>query len=126
MKSPGNGKMTMSYEDCVAMREILSLIGDKWSVMVIVNLSESPVRFSDLKRAIEGISQRVLTHTLRGLERDGMVKRTVHPTKPPSVDYVLTALGRTLIEPVSTLAIWAHQNRPEIERARESFERATP
>ncbi|WP_338864784.1 helix-turn-helix domain-containing protein [Myxococcus stipitatus] len=125
MKSPGNGKMTMSYEDCVAMREILSLIGDKWSVMVIVNLSEAAVRFSDLKRAIEGISQRVLTHTLRGLERDGLVQRTVHPTKPPSVDYALTTLGRTLIEPVSTLALWAHHHRPEIERARESFARAS-
>ncbi|WXH31965.1 putative HTH-type transcriptional regulator YtcD [Myxococcus stipitatus] len=115
----------MSYEDCVAMREILSLIGDKWSVMVIVNLSEAAVRFSDLKRAIEGISQRVLTHTLRGLERDGLVQRTVHPTKPPSVDYALTTLGRTLIEPVSTLALWAHHHRPEIERARESFARAS-
>ncbi len=117
--------MTKGYdEDCVAMREILSLIGDKWSVMVIVNLAERTMRFSELKRAIEGISQRMLTLTLRGLERDGIVSRSVHPSIPPRVDYELTRLGRTLIEPVTALAIWAHRHRPEIERARESFDRA--
>jgi DNA-binding HxlR family transcriptional regulator len=116
--------MTKGYdEDCAAMREILSLIGDKWSVMAIVNLAEGARRFSDLKRAIEGISQRMLTLTLRGLERDGLVCRTVQPTVPPRVDYDLTRLGRTLIEPVTALAIWAQRHRPEIERARESFER---
>ena len=126
MKSLGHGKMTLSYEDCVAMREILSLVGDKWSVMVIVNLGEGAVRFNELKRAIEGISQRMLTLTLRGLERDGLVTRTVHPTVPPSVEYALTRLGRTLIEPVTALAYWAHRHRPEIERAREDFQRAAP
>lgn len=125
MKSLGNGKMTKGYaEDCVAMREILSLVGDKWSVMVIVNLAEGARRFSDLKRAIEGISQRMLTLTLRGLERDGLLSRKVFPTIPPRVDYDLTRLGRTLIEPVTALAIWAERHRPEIERAREAFERA--
>ncbi|RKG58066.1 transcriptional regulator [Corallococcus sp. AB011P] len=124
MKSPGYGKMTGRYDDdCVATREILSLVGDKWSVMVIVNLGEGPVRFSELKRAIEGISQRMLTLTLRNLERDGLLTRTVHPTTPPSVDYALTKLGRTLLEPVSVLAMWARQHRPEIERAREAFAR---
>ncbi|WP_043321194.1 winged helix-turn-helix transcriptional regulator [Corallococcus coralloides] len=117
--------MTGRYDDdCVATREILSLIGDKWSVMVIVNLGEGPVRFSDLKRAIEGISQRMLTLTLRNLERDGLLTRTVHPTTPPSVDYALTKLGRTLLEPVSVLAMWAQQHRPEMERAREAFARS--
>ncbi|RKG84056.1 winged helix-turn-helix transcriptional regulator [Corallococcus terminator] len=117
--------MTRRYdEDCVATREILSLVGDKWSVMVIVNLAGGAMRFSDLKRAIEGISQRMLTLTLRGLERDGLVKRTVFPTTPPRVDYELTRLGQTLIEPVSALAIWAQTHRPEIERAREAFQRA--
>ncbi|WP_242594809.1 winged helix-turn-helix transcriptional regulator [Corallococcus exiguus] len=116
--------MTGRYDDdCVATREILSLVGDKWSVMVIVNLGEGPVRFSELKRAIEGISQRMLTLTLRNLERDGLLIRTVHPTTPPSVDYALTKLGRTLLEPVSVLAMWAQQHRPEIERAREAFTR---
>ncbi len=117
--------MTGRYDDdCVATREILSLVGDKWSVMVIVNLGEGPVRFSDLKRAIEGISQRMLTLTLRNLERDGLLTRTVHPTTPPSVDYALTRLGRTLLEPVSALAMWAQKHRPEMERAREAFERS--
>jgi DNA-binding HxlR family transcriptional regulator len=117
--------MTKGYdEDCVAMREILSLIGDKWSVMVIVNLAERMMRFTDLKRAVEGISQRMLTLTLRGLERDGIVSRTVYPSIPPRVDYDLTRLGRTLIEPVTALATWAQRHRPEIERARDLFERA--
>lgn len=117
--------MTRSYaDDCVATREILSLVGDKWSVMVIVNLGEGPTRFSDLKRAIVGISQRMLTHTLRGLERDGLVARTVYPTTPPRVDYDLTPLGRTLLDPVAALATWAWHHRPEIERAREAFEGA--
>ncbi|MFT3770973.1 MAG: helix-turn-helix domain-containing protein [Minicystis sp.] len=117
--------MTRSYaDDCVATREILSLVGDKWSVMVIVNLGEGRMRFSDLKRAIVGISQRMLTHTLRGLERDGLVGRTVYPTTPPRVDYDLTPLGRTLLDPVAALATWAWHHRPEIERAREAFEGA--
>ncbi|WP_224241093.1 winged helix-turn-helix transcriptional regulator [Hyalangium gracile] len=116
--------MTRSYDDdCVATREILSLVGDKWSVMVIVNLGEGAMRFSDLKRAIEGISQRMLTLTLRGLERDGLVTRTVLPTTPPRVDYELTRLGRTLLEPVTALATWAQHHRPEIQRAREAFQR---
>ncbi|RKH20360.1 transcriptional regulator [Corallococcus praedator] len=117
--------MTKRFDDdCVATREILSLVGDKWSVMVIVNLGEGTLRFSDLKRAIEGISQRMLTLALRGLERDGLVTRTVYPTSPPRVDYDLTRLGRTLLEPVSALAFWAQSHRPEIERAREAFQRA--
>lgn len=125
MKSLGNGKMTKRFDDdCVATREILSLVGDKWSVMVIVNLGEGTMRFSDLKRAIEGISQRMLTLTLRGLERDGLVTRTVYPTIPPRVDYELTRLGRTLLEPVTELAIWAQRHRPEVQRAREAFQRA--
>ncbi|RKG67662.1 transcriptional regulator [Corallococcus exercitus] len=93
-------------------------------MMVIVNLGQGPVRFSDLKRAIEGISQRMLTLTLRNLERDGLLTRTVYPTTPPSVEYALTKLGRSLLEPVSALAMWAQQHRPEIERAREVFVRA--
>ncbi|APR78812.1 Redox-sensing transcriptional regulator QorR, putative [Minicystis rosea] len=117
--------MTKHYDDdCVATREILSLIGDKWSVLVIVNLGEGTMRFSDIKRAIEGISQRMLTLTLRGLERDGLVTRTIFPTIPPRVDYDLTDLGRTLLEPVTVLAMWAQHHRPEVQRAREAFERA--
>ncbi len=91
MKSLGNGKLTTHFDaDCPATREILNRVGDKWSVLVIVTLGEGTRRFSDLKRSIEGISQRMLTLTLRGLERDGLVQRTVYPTTPPSVDYALT------------------------------------
>jgi DNA-binding HxlR family transcriptional regulator len=126
LKSLGNGKVTRSFDDdCAATREILSLVGDKWSVLVIVNLGEGTMRFSDLKRAIDGISQRMLTLTLRGLERDGLVTRTVYPTIPPRVDYELTRLGRTLLEPVSALAIWAQRHKPEIQRARAQFEQAS-
>lgn len=125
MKSLGNGKMTTSFaEECAATREILSLVGDKWSVLVIVNLAAGTLRFTDIKRSIDGISQRMLTLTLRHLERDGIVTRTVFPTIPPRVDYALTPLGRTLIEPVSALAAWAQEHRPEVQRARLSFERA--
>jgi DNA-binding HxlR family transcriptional regulator len=116
--------MTTRYDDdCAATREILSLVGDKWSVLVIVNLGQAMMRFSDLKRSIDGISQRMLTLTLRGLERDGLVSRTVHPSTPPRVDYDLTPLGRTLLEPVTALATWAQDHRPEIQRAREAFQR---
>ncbi|MBJ6765666.1 helix-turn-helix transcriptional regulator [Myxococcaceae bacterium JPH2] len=125
MKSLGNGKLTRSYaEDCAATREVLTRVGDKWSVLVIVNLGAGTLRFSDLKRALDGISQRMLTLTLRGLERDGLVLRTVLPTNPPRVDYALTNLGRTLLEPVTVLALWAERNCPEVQRAREAFDRA--
>jgi DNA-binding HxlR family transcriptional regulator len=125
LKSPGNGKLTTRFDsDCLATREILTLVGDKWSVLVIVNLGQGTMRFSDIKRAIEGISQRMLTLTLRNLEREGLVTRTVLPTTPPRVDYALTRLGETLLEPVSALAVWAQGHRAEVQRARESFERA--
>ena len=124
MRSLGNGQMTKGFDaDCVATREILDLVGDKWSVLVIVVLGDETRRFTELKRAIEGISQRMLTVTLRGLEQDGLVQRTIFPTVPPRVDYVLTPLGRTLLEPVSALAEWAQQNRGEVQRARAAFAR---
>lgn len=125
MKSLGNGKLTAGFDaDCPATREILNRVGDKWSVLVVVILGDGAKRFSALKRAIDGISQRMLTATLRGLERDGLVKRTVYPTNPPQVDYALTKLGRTLLEPLTVLAVWAQGHRAEVQRAREAFERA--
>jgi DNA-binding HxlR family transcriptional regulator len=125
LKSLGNGKMTGRFdEDCVATREILSLVGDKWSVLVIVSLGDGPRRFTEVKRSIDGISQRMLTITLRGLERDGLVTRTVYPTIPPRVDYALTPLGTTLLDPVTALATWAQRHRLEIQRAREVFDHA--
>jgi DNA-binding HxlR family transcriptional regulator len=125
LKSLGNGKLTGTFDaDCRGTREILSRVGDKWSVLVVVLLGEGPQRFNAMKRAVDGISQRMLTATLRGLERDGLVKRSVHPTNPPQVEYELTPLGRTLLEPVTVLALWAQASRGEVQRARETFERS--
>ena len=90
-------------EDCRAVSEVLSRVGDKWTVLVVTTLGDGPKRFNELRRALGSISQRMLTLTLRGLERDGLVTRTVFPTVPPRVDYELTDLGRSLLEPVSGL-----------------------
>lgn len=107
---------------CLAAREVLKLVGDKWSVLVVSLLGEGSQRFTELKRSIEGISQRMLTLTLRGLERDGLVTRTVFPTIPPRVDYALTPLGQTLLEPVRALSTWAETHREEIQAARDRFD----
>ena len=109
-------------DTCPAVREVLNRVGDKWSVLVVVLLREGPKRFSELRRAIEGVSQRMLTLTLRGLERDGLVKRTVEPSIPPRVDYELTALGRTLLEPVMALAQWAQRHRSAIQSSRQRYD----
>lgn len=111
-------------ESCVAVREVLHRVGDKWSVLIVQLLGGGPKRFSELRRAIDGISQRMLTLTLRGLERDGLVSRTVFPTVPPRVDYELTPLGRTLLEPVRAIATWAVENRFAIQAARDRFDAA--
>jgi len=124
LKSPGNDNLSGFDDDCDPMRELLNRVGDKWSVLVVVLLGQGGKRFNALKRAIAGISQRVLTSTLRGLERDGLVDRTVHPTNPPQVEYTLTRLGRALLEPVRVLATWAQGNRADIQRARDSFDRS--
>ena len=108
--------------DCRAISDVLARIGDKWSVLVVTRLGQGPMRFNELRRAIGGISQRMLTLTLRGLERDGLVTRTVFATVPPRVDYALTTLGRDLLEPVSALGAWALRNQAKIARARERFD----
>ena len=108
--------------DCTAVSSILSRIGDKWSVLVIMLLANGPRRFNEIKRMVGGISQRMLTLTLRGLERDGLVTRTVFPTIPPRVDYELTELGRSLRGPVENLGSWAFENLPQIQTAREKFD----
>jgi len=116
-------------EDCRAVSEILARVGDKWTVLVVGVLGDGPKRFSEIRRALGSISQRMLTLTLRGLERDGLVTRTVFPTIPPRVDYELTRLGRSLLKPVNGLGLWARQNRATIEDARRRFdaaERNTP
>ncbi|MFT0167926.1 winged helix-turn-helix transcriptional regulator [Paraburkholderia mimosarum] len=101
---------------------MLSRIGDKWSVLVVMQLADGPRRFNELKRAIGGISQRMLTLTLRGLERDGMITRTVFETVPPRVDYSLTELGQSLRSPVEALGMWAFEHLPAIEKARQAFD----
>ncbi len=104
--------------DCRMVREILDLVGDKWSLYIIATLKDGPVRFNELRRRIEGISQRMLTITLRGLERDGLVKRTLFPTIPPRVDYELTDVGRSLLAPVMAITLWANAHQETIQDAR--------
>lgn len=109
-------------QKCLKVSQVLSRIGDKWSVLVIMLLREKSLRFSELKRGIDGISQRMLTLTLRNLERDGLVTRTVTPSIPPRVDYELTALGHSLAEPVKALGTWAFQNVAQIEGAQAHYD----
>ena len=109
-------------ESCKPVGAVLHRIGDKWSVLVVMNLSHGAHRFSALRRALPGISQRMLTLTLRNLERDGLITRTVTPTIPPRVDYELTPLGHSMKEPVVALGRWAHDNRLAIEAARAAFD----
>ncbi|NVB84566.1 MAG: helix-turn-helix transcriptional regulator [Kofleriaceae bacterium] len=111
-----------SVQRCPAVREVLNRVGDKWSVQIVALLGDGPMRFSELRRSIEGISQRMLTLTLRGLERDGLVTRTVFPEIPPRVDYELTRLGKTLLTPIQGLAEWAEEYRTSIQEAREKFD----
>jgi DNA-binding HxlR family transcriptional regulator len=108
--------------DCRAVSSVLARVGDKWSVLIVALLGDGPKRFNEIKRMVGGISQRMLTLTLRGLERDGLVTRTVFPTVPPRVDYELTALGRSLWEPVDALGAWARTHMGQIEAARQRFD----
>jgi DNA-binding HxlR family transcriptional regulator len=112
--------------NCKAVSGVLARIGDKWSVLIVSRLGSHSMRFSQIKRDIGGISQRMLTLTLRGLERDGLITRTIFPTIPPRVDYALTALGRSLLAPVTALGDWALGNISKIETARTKYDRATP
>ncbi len=115
-------KVERTSERCLATRDVLRRVGDKWSVLIVSVLGEGRRRFSELRRAIEGISQRMLTLTLRGLERDGLITRTVHPTIPPRVEYELTELGRTLLVPINALADWADSSRLLIQASRDRFD----
>src|SRR6185436_19491303 len=109
-------------EDCRAVSEVLARVGDKWTILVVGELGNGPRRFNEIRRALGSISQRMLTLTLRGLERDGLVTRTVFPTIPPKVEYELTRLGRSLLAPVSQIGYWARQNRAAIQDARRRFD----
>jgi DNA-binding HxlR family transcriptional regulator len=108
--------------DCRPVAEILSRIGDKWSVMLVMELHNGTRRFSELRRTLHGISQKMLTTSLRALERDGFITRTVYPTIPPKVEYQLTDLGRELAVPVRALGEFAMHNRARVLAAREHFD----
>jgi DNA-binding HxlR family transcriptional regulator len=108
--------------DCRRVNQILSRMGDKWTILTIAMLAEQPRRFNELKRLIGGISQQMLTRTLKALERDGMVTRTVHPTIPPQVEYGLTKLGSSLAVPMMQLATWVLEHVGEIESHRASYD----
>lgn len=110
--------------DIELFREVLARIGDKWSLMVIGILNNRTLRFTELLKAVPGISQRMLTLTLRQLERDGLVIREVHAQVPPRVDYRMSDLGRTLTEPVTALAQWASEHEGEVRASRDAFDEA--
>ena len=116
---------TMSHplhQDCQKVSEILARIGEKWSMLVVMLLRDGPRRFNDIKRNTAGISQQMLTRTLRGLERDGIVIRTIFPTSPPQVEYSLTALGRSMSEPVLAFGEWVRAHLGEFDAARRRFD----
>ena len=107
---------------CSRANDVISLVGDKWSVHVVMLLGHGKRRFSEIKRAVDGVSQKMLTTTLRGLERDGYVKRTLFPTIPPKVEYELTALGQELLVPLSALGSWAIENHSRVVQARAAYD----
>ncbi|MFI1987753.1 winged helix-turn-helix transcriptional regulator [Actinoplanes sp. NPDC020271] len=112
---------TADPDACKQVLKVLALVGDKWTLLVIGHLGDGPVRFGALQRAVTGISHRMLTVTLRGLERDGLVERTVHASVPPRVEYELTGLGRTLVPPVRALGEWAWTHQDAIAENQKRF-----
>lgn len=119
----GSEVLSARDSDTCRIREILDRVGDKWSLTVISELGRGSQRFTELKNAIPGISQRMLTATLRGLERDGLVGRTVHPVVPPRVDYELTPLGLTLLETAWAVMTWALDHMDDVDKARFAYDK---
>lgn len=119
----GQGDAGVTHMAC-PVRDVLDRIGDKWSTLIIATLAPGPLRFSMVKRAIPDISKRMLTQTFRTLERDGLIARAVFPTKPPSVEYRLTPLGESMLEPLNRLVRWADRSHAAIRNARSAFDRA--
>lgn len=117
-----NAPHNLQNSDCQKISQVLARVGEKWSILILMFLAGGPRRFTEIKRAINGISQRMLTLCLRGLERDGLIKRTVYAVMPPHVEYELTPLGRSLTEPVIALGTWASDHIPDIDAARQAFD----
>ena len=111
----------VNFDNC-PVRDVLSQISGKWASLILTALSDRPYRFSELRRMVFDISQRMLTQTLRDLERDGLIARTVYPTKPPSVEYALTPLGRSLLKPLRELIVWAECNHETVRAARSRYD----
>jgi DNA-binding HxlR family transcriptional regulator len=125
---PGHIEVTIrppdcKSEDCRAAHSILARVGDKWSILIIVLLGDGTKRFNEVKRIVGSISQRMLTLTLRGLERDGLVTRTQFPTIPPRVEYELTRLGRSLWNAVEPLSSWAREHVKQVSKAQADYDR---
>ncbi|MBN9167378.1 MAG: transcriptional regulator [Myxococcales bacterium 68-20] len=108
---------------CRSVGGVLALLGDKWTILIMRMLSTRGQRFSELRRGIGGISQKMLTSTLRALERDGYLSRKLTPTSPPRTDYALTAMGREVLKPINALAVWALENREAVESSRRRYDR---
>ena len=119
-------RCTQAHREDPGIRAVLDRLGDKWSLLVIVELTHGPLRFRQLQRAVGGISQRMLTLTVRRLERDGLVRRTVYPTVPAQVDYRLTEMGASLTHLLKALADWSLAHRKDIARAQTDYDRAHP
>lgn len=117
-----DGPSEKSTEGC-PVREVLDRLGDKWSVLIILTINVRTIRFTEIKKGIPDISQRMLTLTLRHLERDGIVKRMAYPVVPPRVEYALTALGKSFLEKANALVEWASKNRPRIDASRSLYDR---
>lgn len=112
-----------AHGECSKVSQILARVGDKWTVLVVMMLGGGPKRFNEIRRSVDGISQQMLTRTLRALERDGMLTRKIFPTIPPQVEYALTPLGHSLLEPVMALGRWAQAHIPAIDAARAAYDR---
>jgi DNA-binding HxlR family transcriptional regulator len=119
---PAHGPAHGVGSDCRRMNSILGIVGDKWTILIVMVLAGGPRRFNDIKRTVGGISQQMLTRTLKALERDGTVSRTVHPTVPPQVEYALTPLGHSLATPLRALGTWARGHLDEIDANRARYD----
>jgi DNA-binding HxlR family transcriptional regulator len=117
-------RLGLAPAECRRVGEVLARVGDKWTVLVINELGDGSKRFNVLRREIPAVSQRMLTLTLKNLERDGLVSRTVTPSVPPRVDYALTDLGRSMLQPVRALGEWAAAHIPQMDAARERYDAA--